>query len=813
MKQLLYWFTRNERVLDIDTFDAVRVATRFPLWVMFIVAVLLVAASVYMYRGAGHPGRPRRRVLTALRSLVYIVLLCLCAGPRLEIEAKGRQDGPMPIIVDRTESMSIKDVDNTPRLDLALRLEDALERNREKGRGLEPVHYLYGDTLAPWDRKTVPGSENPTGSEKQDETSRSVAIQGSRTSLGTMMVDGLKRHRGVYSPGMVILTDGAHNTADLIEPAIAHVAERRVPIYFIPVGGARPRDVSLDHIIGEDIVFVDEQFRFFVSMTHFGYTGRRLAPKATFGSVPVTVAPVTVEDERETTFPVVHTPTETGVYDLSVSIPADSDELVAQNNTVTRKVRVIKDRIRVLMVFGTPTWEFRFLRGALERDRRVDYRIYLQSADPRLFRHSQKRFIKDLPGTERDLFRSYDMVILSAIDMHSLPGDFHGMLEKFVASDGGGLVVLSDGSEIPYSMKNTPLDTLLPVRVLHPVGLSSFKQEMFDPLRAPYRLRVVGEGHGSPMTAFDNDRRRNREIWDSFPALYEVCPEAELKPSAIALLEAVSRGEETPRPALVYHAYGNGSVLYMGFDSTWRWRREYGDRYFRGFWGKVVQSVGLPHLLGKSTRSHIYLDRLEAGVGDRVTVTASIRNNDYSPYIAEQVPVSALRADGTTLDLELPEVSGRSGIFRASYYPETEGKVVFTLPDRFGAEAMELQVRRISREYSDSGVDLELMQRIAHAANGDVFSPSMPVQTNRLASETAALAKPGRDTEGNKATIFDDETALDKFATHVLATISDRRPAVPIEEQESLWDTVGLMFLALALLGTEYILRKRWYLD
>jgi hypothetical protein len=40
---------------------------------------------------------------------------------------------------------------------------------------------------------------------------------------------------------------------------------------------------------------------------------------------------------------------------------------------------------------------------------------------------------------------------------------------------------------------------------------------------------------------------------------------------------------------IVRHNYGFGRVLFVGLDSTWRWRYKVGDTYHHRFWGQVVR--------------------------------------------------------------------------------------------------------------------------------------------------------------------------------------------------------------------------------
>ena len=47
-------------------------------------------------------------------------------------------------------------------------------------------------------------------------------------------------------------------------------------------------------------------------------------------------------------------------------------EVVAENNTRSFSLKVIRDRVRVLLVAGRPTWDERFLRGVLKQDANIE---------------------------------------------------------------------------------------------------------------------------------------------------------------------------------------------------------------------------------------------------------------------------------------------------------------------------------------------------------------------------------------------------------------------------------------------------------
>lgn len=820
MKYLLYLLSQDPRVKDVETFDRIALDTFFPGWVTLLLIALAIGLAFYAYRRQRGLTPGRRRFLTALRAAVYIALLFVLVQPSIKIDAEGKPLGPLAVVLDRTESMGIKDVAKKPRLEAAARLRRTLEAEARETPELQQAHYLYGPVVEAFLSPDARNASNTAGTVRAD-----IKPAGDQTSLRDMIEGGLSEHRGVYCPGLLLITDSANNVPDDLDGAVDEAARRKIPVYFAAFGQERAKDVSLDHLLGEDIVFVNEKTKFFVGVTQNGYARKPIRIKASFADQPVPVADYVTEADGEGSFPVEFTPRTPGRYDLVVEAPPDSEESTAENNKVTRRIRVIKDRIRVLMVFGAPSWEYRFLCGAFDRDRRVDHKIYLQSADRRLFRYKQDRLIEDVPLTEADLFRKFDMVILSRVDMTTLPPAFLPLLNRFVSDEGGGLAVLADNSSIPFSFKGTKLEPILPVRITAVAGPSTFSQEMFRPLDTPFHLEVTEDGQGNPLTAFDVNRRANQNLWASFPALYECCTSVELKPSSIPLANAYVNPNGPRYPAIVYHSYGRGAVLYLGFDSTWRWRKEAGDRYFRDFWGKAIQFLGMPHLLGESAQARVFCDRLSATLGERVLVSAEIRNRDYSPYTAESVSVSMEAEGRDPRPLTLTAVSGRPGLYRATFYPDTEGILRFRLPAEFPGEPAELKVSRLGREFVNAGVKTALMSSIAAKTGGGVFYFDIPSATNKPAAaglsdaadkraeRAKALAAAKARIEKRGGDPFADQGFLKDWSHHILKTISEQRLPVSILIERDFWDSIPLMILALLLLSTEYLFRKLWYLD
>src|SRR5258708_18340270 len=130
-------------------------------------------------------------------------------------------------------------------------------------------------------------------------------------------------------------------------------------------------------------------------------------------------------------------------------MPVFPEEAVAENNTRSFALKVIRDRVRVLLVVGRPTWDERFLRGLLRQDPNVDlisfYILRTMSDDPNT--RNQDRELSLIPFPMEEIFdtklRTFDVVIFQNFgytDYSLNISPFENNLERYVY--GGGALVM-----------------------------------------------------------------------------------------------------------------------------------------------------------------------------------------------------------------------------------------------------------------------------------------------------------------------------------------------------------------------------------
>jgi uncharacterized membrane protein len=455
-------------------------------------------------------------------------------------------------------------------------------------------------------------------------------------------------------------------------------------------------------------------------------------------------------------------------------------EAVAENNSRSFVLRVIRDRMRVLLVAGHPSWDERFLRGLLKQDPNVDlvsfFILRSNSDDP-----GPQEDLSLIPFPVAEIFgeqlRTFDAVIFLNFaygPYRSLEIDrFLPNLRDYVRNGGAFAMVGGDQSFGEGRYGGTALAEVLPVAPVDGTG----------PNDSEVRPRLTGEGRRHPVTSLAAGEGPNEAAWAALPALDGLNLTRALPPGSgsAVLLEApgvVVDGRAAPLVAV--REVGQGRTLAVTTDSAWHWgfvaaESGAGIRAYQRFWSSAMRwLVRDPEL----TPLQVEPDAPATDPGAAVGLSITARGPDYGPASGRRVSAELVAEDGRTV-ARGEAVSGSDGAARIELVPPGPGayKVVARsegVPDGAPEVATTaVAVRGAGPEDADAAPRPELLSAMAGATGGG-FS-----------------ALPG----GGLPDL--------KLADPEVVEIG-RRKDVPI------WDRGWLLGLLALTLGGEWILRRRW---
>ncbi|MDB5309636.1 MAG: hypothetical protein JWO38_3838 [Gemmataceae bacterium] len=657
----------------------------FPVWLAFLLGIAAVAAVGVLYvREAGRLGFAPRSTMAMIRITIVVVVAFLLLRPVWVREYKGEKRRPVAVLVDVSQSMASKD----PRPGAGDQWRVAIAYDfvaPDKGIPDMPITSVIGDGKLP-DKpqrievaraaltnpklsffgrlrdKSGPLEVSTFGSRRAGQEGvdnkwlKELAATEPRTALCDAVNELIGRDPNDLPAAVVLVTDGRENASRASLDDIARECARlKVPLHVYGVGSSAYGHVQLRDAAVPDVLFVDDLVSVPVRYRVKGVTDGRAEIVLKYGDREVArkvIDPVREGDDLREVLSFVPSKqdAEARKQELTVTVRVTSGAGVTAEvltDETTKAVKVVDRKLKVLLVDSLPRFDFKFLQRALLRDRRVEARFYLTEGD----RTTMKSGKPWVPGFAfgRDEFRKelfeYDLLILGDVPATFWTPEQQEVVKDFVA-EGGGLIHLAGRWHAPAGWLKSPIADVLPVE------FAAVRFPIESPQRpTPFRPQVVPAAGRSAVLALEDDPLDNARLWRTLPEVYWHYPVTKLKPAAEVFLahprEKLADGK--PMPLLAGHYYGKGYVLFVGFDETWRWRLNEGDKFFGRFWSQAVYVAGVPRTVGTKL-TQLSLDTTDPIQGKTGQLYARLFTKDFQPVTAEEIEARLVKVDADPND-------------------------------------------------------------------------------------------------------------------------------------------------------------------
>ncbi len=319
---------------------------------------------------------------------------------------------------------------------------------------------------------------------------------------------------------------------------------------------------------------------------------------------------------------------------VRIALEAQPGELTARNNQAVVQINGVRDRLRVLLVTGTPHPGTRTWRNLLKSDASVDlvHFTILRPPDKQDGVPVSELSLIAFPTQELfiDKIDQFDLIIFDRYELRGiLPATYLSSVRAYV--EGGGAVLVAAGPAFGSvgSLARSPLGQILPA-----LPTSQIRE-------APFRPVVTDLGQRHPVTQGLEPTAPGAR-WGRWLRQVGVTPVSG---------DVVMAGLDEA-PLLVLDRVGQGRVALLASDQAWLW-----DRGFEGGGPQLELLRRLAHWMMKEPELEEEALWAEAR-GDGLGI---IRQS-----LSEAVPpVAVTRPDGTVETVTLTEVA--PGRFEADF--------------------------------------------------------------------------------------------------------------------------------------------------
>ncbi|MEM1007482.1 MAG: glutamine amidotransferase [Myxococcota bacterium] len=763
-------------------------------WTLTALCLLLILALWWGWHSSRRLPSTRKRIaLLGLRTLGGLLLLLMLAGPAVELRHVQKMKNVLPIFIDTSASMRIRNKpEGQSRLDA---LKDFWKRHTSLWKQMGKEHDVR---LFTFDRK-VRSLEQPVSA---------LSANGDQTNL-LQITQHLQEHfQQKPLAGVIVLTDGR----DTIQPAISTTGKNKfvgktktralptqqgalsqrqrlvveqlrrlqVPIHTIsPAVHKALRDIAVTKVLGDGFAFLHNTATIKVQIAAQGFEGKLPVRLYREGKLLKSTTLKITRKKREYLASFSFKPRRAGKFIYSVKVPVLQGEVLRENNQKDFLLKIIRDRIRVLQVTGRPSWDVRFLRRLLKKNASVDLiSFFILRTRQNIRQHNPpEREMALIQFPYNELFTkslpTFDLVIFQNFNYAPYMSRFYLQnIAQFVRK-GGALVMV--GGELSFGAggyMDTPIESLLPFEL----GLGKIDVQKFSP-----QLSEIGTHH--PITRLLPNAKDNQALWSKLSPQPGTNRVGDARKDAFVLIKHPTLKTSTgnPLPVLSIREVDKGRVMALTTDGSWKWNFAWTGKggtkepYYR-FWNNAIRwLIRDPEL----ERVRISSFRTSYRLGEQTRFRIQVMDRQYRPLRKGQVKLSIRSAF---------EDDKNKKVQRTLKIPSS-GTLVFSWkPPRSGMYRLEVVAEL---ENGRKGKGKEIFQVTGLL---DEFRSVQPHHT--------FFAYLKRKTSGQHLSFREQVSTLALNPPKVIRV--DR------SETRDLWDNMAFLSMLLLLFGAEWGFRRFW---
>jgi uncharacterized membrane protein len=729
-------------------------------WLIAAIALGALAAIGYQFWGLRQRLGMRRAVpLTLLRALVYALLVFFLLSPGLVQTRVTKLRRPLNLLIDTSKSMALPARGGKSHLD---EVKEKLTGGSEPliqrlARDYDLRVYQFNTELAP--------------------VAPSAIVQLNANGRGTRLAEVLSaasRDAGANA-AIMLVTDGIANGESRMDGAAA----AKIPVIAVGAGESKGYvDLRVADLTAPEFGFRGREFKIDLTIQAYGLAGKSVPLYFNRGKSLIATRNIDIDrDAFEQRVTLSYTPKDIGAQGFSVNLPVQSGEAIADNNQKEFKVEVRRDKLRVLTLSGSPSWNYRFLRMALKQDPFIDLVSFVFLRTPTDVVDVPDNQLSLIPFPIDEIFleeiKNFDVVFMDDFSYRSYFNVMYLDRVRDFVRDGGGLAMLGGARSFDSGgYADSALRDVLPVEL---DGKGRYQAET----RARGVLTPAGKAH--PITRLVPDAQANEDAWKKLPPLKSF--NQILRARGETLLQAAPEGASAGQPLLTVGRFGKGRTLALMSDDVWRWSfgavgaKESPQNHL-----KLVRHA--VRWLAQEPMFEQVQVRPVAGTrapAEKNEFIISVLNDDYTPAAHANVKVAIVGAEGEQIRLEAVEQS--AGEYRTEFTPAKEGAYRIEASADIGGKPLGRDSKNFTVAYpyaeaEDGRPRPELLKDIADKSKGD-FIPLAELDAQSLARAAAKL---------------------DRLA-----------PAEIVERREiPLWGTLTTFSVILVFLSVEWWFRRKW---
>ncbi len=698
-----------------------------------IILSLLIYLTIKIYQNINIE-KKKKKLFIILRITVWSILILLLIEPLITLHISKKLKSNFYILFDNSLSMQIKDKNNLSRIEKSKSI-------------LNTSFYKY--------LKKYFNLQNLIFSSKiefiNNNIKKYLTGTGESSDIPYALNSIILQHNESDNSGIILISDGNSTSYFPISRIINIYKKLKIPIFTINLfQNEEIKDLSILDVNYPEEVGINSKFFVKLKINSLNYK------KIINGYLEILIndklyKKETIKIKNGINFHKINLIlTKKGINRIKIKLISNKKEATLLNNYKIFFIRGIKNKFKILLLYGKPGWEYKFLKECLEQDANIKLTPYV-------------KLKKDsLTPLNSIYIRKYDLIIIGNIKYKDIPSKFINKIVNNIKIYPISLLFL--GGENAFKnggYQNSKFKNIIPVNWNY---AGSIYIENFN-------LQLTPIGETSPIFNINN----NKNIWEKLPPFDKINIVKKVKNNA-KILALSSKNKEFI--VLAISKYNRSNIGIFTATPTWPWYflnsglNQDTSLYFN-FWRQLIRNM----VMNEFKQINLSTDKLSYQKDETIKIRLLLYNKNLHPLNASfQIIKIFKKLNGNykfLKDIKLYQNDITKGLYETSIKLNEYGEYKLTIksPSLKKRASTYFIIKKPEIELTKLAADIPLLKKIAKDSNG------MYLSLNEL----------------NKI--------KDKLKV--------KNKKVNIKEEISLWNNWIILLILISLLSIEWWLRKK----
>jgi len=694
----------------------------------FLSLLVLIGYSIYVYRYTIPVVNISKKILLlSLRVLALLLILFFVFEPILTLSKKNTLEPVNLIFVDNSRSILIED--GTNRKGVIKEFLSNLERHNisENSR-----LYEFGSKV----------------SRINTDSLDRINFSEGGTNFSNIFSTVEKNEENISS--IVIISDGVITEGS--NPI--YTAEKlNLPVFTIGVGDTSKRnDVEIRNVLYNEFIYAETPTTINTTIVNTGFEGKNISLTLFENDIQLEQKNITLNENGIQNINFNYIPKNGGEKKLTLTTSALEGEFTFANNKKVFYINVLSNKIKVLLLAGSPSPDLSFIKNSLKTDENLTVNSITVAG--------QNKFLEK--NDRNKLIDSADIFFLIGFPSKETPDEIISKIKQGITDRNKPfLFILSDG--IDFNRLKI-IQSELPFTISKP-GNDFFEVQPYITANEQKNL-LLQNNAVNPLDALNN-----------LPPVFQLNGEFSPKPESEIISKIKINNVPINKPLILTRKLGSKRSIAVLAKDIWKWKLQTATKELDLFDRLINSSVKWLNSIEDQKQVTIKTSKKIYSLNEPVEFSAQVYDAAFNPISDAEVKVN-IQLDNNNFQTLLSPVG--SGLYDGTFQTHSTGDYSYNgtaLLDgkKLGSDEGKFNIGEVDVEMMNPRMDYELLATLANQTGGKFFDSK------------------------NYTQVFDLVAGINKRSSTEKISVSEI----------NLWSNEWLMAIVIFLLGLKWFFRKR----